>query len=171
MNKRLSITFGVLAVTLAGCASPAMHENMVAGQEYAHPKLSSKFYKAIKSTTVEGGSETNPIWTSQVSSENFQMALNESLKKAELMSDSGQYDLSARLVALKQPIIGFKMTVRATVDYTIKDRATKAVIFDETIESAYTARMSDTVLGVKRLRLANEGAIKNNIELLLQKIS
>jgi len=170
--KRLSVAASILAIALSGCASPAMHENMVvSGEQLRVVVPGSKFHNKISKITVTGGSETIPIWTSQVSSESFQLALSESLNKAGLATEQGPYSLNANLVALDQPLLGVGMTVRASVDYKIKDEATGSVLFDETIDSAYTATMSDAVIGVKRLRLANEGAIRRNIEQFLKKIN
>lgn len=170
--KRILLCASMTAVILSGCASPAMNENMVvSGEQMHHAAPSSKFHKNVNKITVQGGSETIPIWTSQVSSENFQLALNDSLKAANLWSDQGKYSLNANLISLEQPLFGIGMTVRASVDYKIKDEISGSIIFDETIDSAYTAGMSESVIGVKRLRLANEGAIRRNIELFLKKLA
>jgi hypothetical protein len=150
-----------------------MHENMtVNGDQLRMVAPGSKFHKKISKITVTGGSETIPIWTSQVSLENFQIALNESLTKAGLVIEQGSYSLNANLGALEQPLVGIGMTVRVSVDYKIKNEATGAILLDETIESAYTARRSDAFVGIKRLRLTNEGAIiRRNIKQFLKKIN
>ncbi len=173
---RNNVISGVVSITifaagLSGCASPAMNENMIPqGDQLIKVSHGNKFHRGIKGAEVTGGSETNPLWTSQVSSENFQLALNNSLKEAGLLSEGGKYELKAKLVTLDQPLIGIGLTVRATVDYLISDKTTGAKIFDETIESSFTAGMSDSMVAIRRLRLANEGAIRRNIELFLKKI-
>jgi hypothetical protein len=172
MTKNTVIVLTLSIIGLSGCASPAMNENMIPqGEQLAKVAPGSKFNHSIKNIEVVGGSETIPIWASQVSSENFQIALNNSLKEAGVLSENGKYDLKATLVTLDQPIMGIGMTVRTTVDYLIRNKTTGSTIFDETIESSFTAGMSDSVLGVKRLRLANEGAIRRNIELLIKKLA
>lgn len=170
--KKETAAIVAIGIALSGCASPAMNENMIPqGEALYLVAPGSKFNQSIKKTEVSGGSETIPIWTSQVSSENFQLALNDSLKKAGVLSNNGRYDLKAKLVALDQPAFGIGMTVRATVDYIIRDTVGNNVIFDETIESSFTAGMDDSMIAVRRLRLANEGAIRRNIELLIKKLS
>lgn len=171
-SKLVALSVTVLGLSLGGCASPAMYENMIVnGTQFIKMEPSQKFYHSVKNVEVTGGKDTNPLWTSQVGSEDFQIALNKSLVQAGILSEVGPYDMKAHLVSLKQPIIGFSYTVRATVDYLIKDRQTGQILLDEKIESAYTASMSESPIGIIRLRLANEGAIRNNIESLLQKLN
>lgn len=63
------------------------------------------------------------------------------------------------------------MTVKAVVNYKLTDKTSHNTILKETIDSSYTAQFSDSVVGVKRLRLANEGAIKENIKQFIEKLN
>jgi hypothetical protein len=83
-----------------------------------------------------------------------------------LATGNARFNLAAQLVQLKQPMMGFDMTVTATVKYTLTDMAGNTV-WTKDIVTPYTARMSDAFMGVKRLQLANEGAIKANITQLV----
>ncbi|MEM7445697.1 MAG: hypothetical protein AAF414_20415 [Pseudomonadota bacterium] len=56
------------------------------------------------------------------------------------------------------------MTVTSTVEYVIEDQLTGQTIFEEVITAPYTAAFGDSLLGVERLRLANEGSIRANIQ-------
>jgi hypothetical protein len=47
----------------------------------------------------------------------------------------------------------------------------KAVAMRKAIKSAYTAALSDSLIGVTRLRLAVEGAVRDNISQGLQAVS
>lgn len=159
-------------VLLAGCAAPAEKENMV---PYADQLLKmgpqQKIHHKIKNIQVTGGSDTNPLWTSQVSNTDFQAALYTALDQAKILNDVGNLNLKVRLVALDQPLFGIGMTIHASVEYVINDDNTDKTIFDEIVNSSYTAEMSDSLVGVTRLRLANEGAIRNNIELLIKRLA
>ena len=170
--KNTLILLSAAAIALSGCASPAKIENMtIQKNQLVNVASNSKFYNSISHVVVDGGKDTNPLWTSQVSSESFESALIESLRQANLWSYTKKYSLQTNLISLKQPIVGFNMTVRASVDYKVKDETTGTVIFDEKIDSAYTATVGDAFAGFERLRIANEGAIRNNIELFLKKLS
>lgn len=132
---------------------------------------SSKLYQSVSVGDVGGGKETNPLWSSQVSSDDFAKALTETLSaNAMLATASGNYKLDAQLVSLAQPMIGLDMTVTAGVTYTLTDMANGTVVYENTVETPYTATVGDAFVGVTRLRLANEGAVKANLSKMLSDI-
>lgn len=117
---------------------------------------------------IGGGKETNPLWTSQVSSEDFSETLRQAFSAhAMLATEKGAYRLDAELQKLKQPLAGFNMTVTSDVKYTLTNVDTGEVVIDEVISTPYTAKTSDAFMGVERLRLANEGSIRENISALI----
>jgi len=108
---------------------------------------------------------------SSISNEAFQEAVIQSLKANDLYSETGSYTLNIELQKVKQPIVGISMTVTTTVRYVLSDQANDRVLLDEVIVSPHTAKISDAFVGVTRLRLANEGSAKKNIEGLIEKIA
>ncbi len=163
MTKIISIFIAITA--LAGCATPARVDQMTVSLpiQQTNPALKD----SIGISDVTGGRETNPMWTSQVSSDDFRRALEASLQSAGLYSRIGvgsKYQLSADLTRLDQPLMGFDMTVSATVRYSVVDRLSRKEVYSRVIQIPFTARMSDAFMGAERLRLANEGAIKVNIQ-------
>lgn len=161
----LAIMSGALA--LQGCATGANTQGMTYQKAVASQALQGQLSVA----PVTGGKQTNPMWTSQVSSEAFEGALKASLLQAGMLGQAGQAPLTleANLISLKQPLFGLDMTVTATVGYQVKDASGKAVLV-ETIVTPYTATVGDAFAAIKRLRLANEGAIRKNIETLIGKL-
>ncbi len=110
------------------------------------------------------------MWTSQVSSEGFKRALEQSLENAGMFSkivSGGKYQLTADLNKLDQPIAGFDMTVTATVRYSLVETKSRKEVYGRVIQMAYTAKLSDAFAGTTRLKLANEGAVKANIQALI----
>jgi hypothetical protein len=138
---------------------------MTAGLDTAHIiNASSPLYMAMKVNPIEGGKDTSPLWKSNVSNQDFQTALEQSLQlNTMLAATRSKYDITVKLDALKQPLIGFGMTVTAVVHYVVTPNGGGAPIYDQVITSPYTANFSDAFVGVERLRLANEGAIRTNI--------
>jgi len=157
---------------MSGCASGARTGAMVA--EVTPDTLitdSSPVRSAIQIGNVGGGSKTNPLWKSEVSNENFRAALEQSLALHTMFATgSGKYTLNAEMVSLDQPFAGFDITVTAQVHYTLVSAADGSTKLDETVTTPFTATMGDSLLGVERLRLANEGAIKTNINGIIAKI-
>lgn len=169
--KALGLAFVIL---IAGCASPARVDQMTAsgGLSRTVPK-DSPLKGSIGIKDVTGGRETNPMWVSSVSSADFERALEDSLRSAGLLNpvrSSGRLQLIADLVRLDQPMFGFDMTVTATVRYSIVERSTGKEIFSRLIPTPFTATMSDAFVGTTRLKLANEGTIKKNIEALIDEL-
>lgn len=164
----------IAALYLSGCAAPAEYKNMV----YMAPQCvqatpSSKLYHAISLNPVQGGKNTNPLWTSQVSAEDFQKALEISLKESGYLSQdkSTTYALTANLKRVKQPLFGFDMKVTSSVNYRLDEVQKDKTLLNGDLDAAFTATVSDAFVGVERLRLANEGSIKENIKILIEKLA
>lgn len=169
MNVK-NLTLVVLAsLSLAACASGAKPgAMMVPVTEAALIDASSPLYKAIAVGNVTGGKKTNPMWTSEVSNEAFIEALTQSLSAHTMLAVEGaKYQLTAELLEVKQPLMGFNLTVTSKVKYTLTAVDGGAVLFQKEIVTPYTAKMGEAFVGVERLRLANEGSIRTNIQDLI----
>ena len=150
----------LLLVTLAACAQPAMQANMVASPAAPLP-ATSRWRNSVAVGTVVGGEPTHPLWVSRVGNAEFTEALRTSLGMHGLAGERLQVD--AALQNLAQPFVGLDMTVTATAQYRVTERATGRVVFDQVITTPFTANFSSQLYGVERLRAANEGAIRANI--------
>lgn len=166
--NRLPI-FIFLIFFLTGCASSAKVESMIVSGTPEQRIQPTPLRQNISVSDVTGGRETNPMWTSQVNSGGFRAALEESLKEVGLfaMGSLGQYYLIANLDELRQPLMGASMTVNARVSYTLHDKSTGKSVYARVIELPYTAAFSDALYGATRLKLANEGAMRVNINALI----
>ena len=96
-----------------------------------------------------------------------------SLKELGLSVDTGKgkYELSVRLLELDAPSGGLNMKVTTYVKYKLTNDETGEVILSKEVIAPYTATMGDSLYGVNRLRLANEGSVKKNIEEFLVELS
>jgi hypothetical protein len=173
--KHYMTTLGALAmtVTIVGCATQAATAKMVV-QPADVVSRPSAFTKRLAVKNVSGGSETNPLWTSQVDTASFREALQLSLDSASLLSQppqSATHVLNASLVALEQPLFGFDMTVTCKARYNIVELSSGQKMFEKEIVTPYTAKAGDSFIGSERLKLANEGAVRMNFKQLLQELS
>ena len=166
MNRELALA---ACLMLGACASGANTGAMIVPVSQANIiDAKSPLHGAIAVAGVSGGQKTNPMWTSEVSNEAFLEALKQSLSAHLLLgNDTARYKLTAELLEVKQPMFGFDMKVTAKVKYTLAPAAGGAPILEKIIETPYTAAMSDAFVAVKRLQLANEGAIRTNIQALI----
>lgn len=167
------ITIMIVAITsiyLQGCASGATTAGMTSTKTYM--TSNNPFAQKISVDAVDGGSWTNPIWISKVGNKDMQEAVKASLKNNGLLANgNGAYILKPTIKDVDQPIFGASFTVNADVQYVLKEAASGKVVLSKTLKSSHKATMSDSFFGVKRMRIANEGAIRNNIDLLLQQIT
>jgi hypothetical protein len=164
----------LVTVSICACAEPARVGLMATSNIMPEVVGSNKtIQNAVAVTDVSGGKETNPMWTSQVNSPEFKSALEQSLRNSVLLTDStgqAKYHVTARLVELKQPFAGIDMTVTSKVDYRVTAVPKGTEVLAEQITTPYTATFSSSFYGVERLRLANEGAIRENISAFIKKL-
>ena len=155
IRARLVVAIGALTL-FGGCASPADPGRMTLRTPPTLQSFPVGIHHAMCVRTVTGGEETNPLWLSKVSNDDFQTALSTSMKQAGLLSsvDPCKFPIDVNLLGLSQPIGGFAMEVTAHVNYKVFDATGRPVLL-ETISAPYTATFSDAAYGVARLRLAN----------------
>lgn len=161
---------GIAALTLGGCASAARTGNMaVPADRLQGDQERVQLSQTLRVASVSGGKGTNPMWKSKIGNPEFRAALEQSLSAAGLtaVGDQVKYLLDVELVQLDQPSFGFSLSVTMTVNYRLKEAATGRLVWRDSISASYTARMSESVIGVKRLRLASEGAARENISELI----
>lgn len=170
-NTLLSLSLVAVAGIMGGCATPATHEGMI-------PTDYDTARKQAKSVSVQvgGGQATSSMGKSQISDEAFAKALVEAITKSQTFSQvvqgkGGDYQLLVNIVSMEQPTFGLDMTVKMEAGWTLKNIATGQVVWQEAIKSQHTATTGDAFVGTTRLRMANEGAARNNIKQGLARIS
>ena len=157
-----------LPLALAACASGARPNAMTVG---AAPGTAisdrSPLRYAVQVGAVSGGSRTNPLWKSAVSDDDFRQALEQSLSLHAMLAGTPRYVLDAQLVSLERPLIEVQSTVTATVRYTLVAAADRSVAWSQTLTTSGTAKLGDALSGPERIRVATEGAMRENIKLML----
>ena len=175
---RFTALAALILATLGACAQPASYAAMVVDAQAVDTARgpAPSYRETLVVAPVRGGKETSPLWTSQVGNAEFQEALTRSLIATKLASANilinpgaanGRYRLEAALQSLQQPLMGFDLTVTATVAYKLTEISTGAVVYESTLVTPATATMSDALIAVERLKLANEKAIRANLTKLV----
>lgn len=161
---------GVMA-TLAGCATPVSHETLVP------VKLDVvKHHPQSVAVIASGGSETSATGKPQVSDSELQMAVSEAIKQTQTFSrvvdgKNGDYILTVTVFNVTQPSFGLSFTVNVEMGWTLARADNGAKVWQESIKSAHTVSATEAFVGATRLKLATEGAIRNNVSQGLTKIS
>ena len=170
-----ALVFACAAATVTACAEGARSDSMALtiAPGAAAVGQTDPGYKAYRVAHVDGGSKTNPLWMSAVSSEDFQKALEGSLRAMGLLADdpaAAKTEISANLQDLQRPLAGLDMSVTSKVHYTAKSTADQKVVFDDVVAATGTAKFGDALIAVQRLQLANEASMKENIKAFIERL-
>lgn len=171
LQRAAALVLAIAAVALAGCATPAHKENMSAVPAVAVKKLP---YSVRVET--RGGAETGALDSSNVSNADLKAAIESSITtsglfKSVVQGPGGDYELTVSVTQLEKPLFGGAFTVTFETGWSLVKVSDRSVALRKAIRSSYTATMSDSFVGVTRLRLAVEGAVRDNIAQGLQAIS
>jgi len=171
---RFSFRFLVLCTCIAvlgGCATPTTYEGMI-----PTAFRTAKKHPQTVGISVNGGKETDSTGKPQISDATFTQALTESIVKSQTFSKviqggGADYLLTVTLFGMEQPSFGLSFTVKLEAGWTLKRAGNGQTVWQESIKSEFTATTSDAFAAVTRLRLATEGAARNNISAGLARIS
>ncbi len=126
---------------------------------------------------VRGGRATDPKGPSQISNQALARAIVDSIKSSRAFTRvaagaGAEYRLRVDIIELEQsPQTGFSMTARMEARWTLFGPDTGKPVWAETIYSSYTASAISSRKAVTRMRLATEGAAKENIRQGIERIS
>lgn len=148
---------------LIGCATPATKEAMTADKVVV-----AKKHPRTVSITAQGGSETGVMDSSNISNSDFAKAIETSIVKNGLFTQvleggSGDYLLNVAITSISKPMFGASFTVNMEAGWTLMEKSTGKIVMRESIRSSSTVTMGQALIGVERLRLAVEGAARENI--------
>jgi hypothetical protein len=138
-------------------------------------KITKNHVESI-SVIADSGSETEAIGKPQISNVALRQAVVGAINQTKIFSSviagkNGDYVLNVNIFNLTQPSFGFSFTVKMEMGWTLTRASTGAVVWQEAITSEHTATVSDAFTGMTRLKMATEGAAKNNVALGLAKLS
>ena len=169
----IGVAGGLAFPTLPRDADQAKSENLVIQGDVC-PTCDSnrRFAQKIQIGEVQGGRESGELPARgrypdvEVPNEAFRGALEQSLRNNGLLAEDVSHArliLNTHLIELGQPPGGLSMTVYSTIRYVLRDKQTGEQVRDELVETKFTAKFWDTILGRKRMIKAVEGSIRDNI--------
>lgn len=178
MSRPAHLCAALLTALLAGCGAPSQPLPMAitaADALQIRGWVPDALKTQIAIAPVKGGLATNRWWGSKVSAVALQQALDESLyavgMKPLAPQPAARYELQAELVQLDQPLVpAMAVTVDVAVRYTLVDKTAEGrIVYQRRIANSEEARLGEAVLSPsERLRIANERALRANIDLLLR---
>jgi len=159
-----------ILLLLASCSYKPQLVNMIYdGSSFAENSTG----KSIRVLYTSGGN----IGAGSIENQDFNLALVHSLRVSKFFTEvfssgeEGDYRLQTQILGQDQPAMGFDMTVKLTVAYYIYKGSTEEKIYENIITSVFTAGAGEAFAGAKRLNIANEGAVKDNIKQFIYDIA
>ena len=169
-SRRLLLAALPLAF-VGACAPPASYTAMVAGAPPGQAPA-PVYRNAITVGSATLGRDMATPWTSAVSPDQVQQALVQTLAVAGLgQPANGRFRLDGLLLTLDRPYAGFAMTVTATIAWRLTDTINGAVVYDRTLRTLGTASLDDAIDNNNRLRIADQRAVRANLQQLVQDLS
>jgi len=172
INSHLRFLAACAMITLlAGCASPASRQELVVEETSfgtRHP------YSVF--VIAGGGGETDATGYTNISNEDLEGAIKESIIKSGLFSSvakthDADYKLSVNLVSMSKPMFGLSFTIDMEMSWSLVNTKTGAAVMRESIKSSHTTGGGEAFAAVTRIRMAVERAAEKNIRQGLQKIA
>jgi hypothetical protein len=156
---------------VAGCATASQPAAMTP----AAVNITQRHAQAV-AVKVIGGSATTATGMSKISNEDFEAALRRAIEQSRVFAEvteaaSAPYQLDVVITRLGQPFFGASLTVTLETNWSLRRRGDAAPVWEKGITSTYTAKAGEAFAGVTRLRLANEGAARLNIEEAIREMS
>ena len=174
-NKQLYYILSVfIFIVMSSCSHAPRPAYMVPTMEGLTFKNSNK---SLNVEMVLGGEETDElIKGSRIDSSSFLSALVQALSESNMftnlnVSDNPDYSLSTLIISQSQPLFGISMRVSMMVRYTLIEGDNGSQVWKKDIVSSYTAGFGEALMGATRLKKANEGAVRENIKLLLKELA
>ena len=162
-SRRLILAALSLAC-VGACAPPASYSAMVADRVPGQTPAPA-YRNSITVGSVTVGRDTGTPWRSAVGPGQIQEALVQTLAANQLgQPANGRYRLDALLLMLDRPYAGFAMTVTAAIAWRLTDAASGVVVYERTLKGLGTATLDDAVDNNNRLRIADQRAVRANIQ-------
>ncbi|HDR27241.1 hypothetical protein [Rhodovulum sp.] len=168
MTGRMGRAVAVLAMVaaLGGCVQNGAPSGPVPSG--ISPVATGSVHSGMIGAVVQPGGAALPGWAPELSDGTFRAALENALRQARIMAPGGVRTLEATVLQVDQPPSETSTTkVVLTVHYLLRD-VTGRPVLERRVTSGYTATIAQAVQGVDRLRVAREGAMRQNIDVLLR---
>lgn len=168
----LALCAGTLCCLASGCMffpKPCEADAMAACGKIESESLKNE---KLSVADVSGGQETHWWWMSNVGNPELRRALEISLMNAGAFSqETGRYALSAEILCENAPFVGTDLTCEIDIHYSVYDTLSGSIDFEKRISSEGRTRFFEEILGVHRLRICKERAVRANIEKFFEELN
>jgi hypothetical protein len=164
-TKVLFAAVAVFGLLTTGCSTTTKSRAMIPATISAANRTSLPVQ-----AVVAGGARTDPYGRSGITNETFREALESSLVQCGIFRSAGNggYVVEAFIADIDQPVLGISMRVNLDISYAL--RRGGSTIWRKGIRSTYEAPYGAHFADAVRLRIATEGAARENIASLIREL-
>ena len=156
MKRALAIS---ILLILGGCAS-------IAPEQITPRDLLLDQVEGKSNVRVSGSNEQI------IKNEDLKLAVESAIISSQLFSGMGRnLNVSVSVLSIKNPMFGMDLTAEARVRWQIVNADSKEEIFNAVFSSSHASTVGDHVVAVQRMKMANQEALRKNIEIALKAIS
>ena len=102
---------------------------------------------------------------SRFSNDVIRQAIINSMNNANIFDGSiRNLEITMTLQSVKEPILGLDVTSVVRANWKVVDQTTGNELFNENIIGSHTAAFFEHLIAAKRMKIANDNAIKENIK-------
>jgi hypothetical protein len=159
-NNKMKRTLVIsILLMLGGCAS-------IAPEQITPRDLLLDQIEGKSNVRVSGSNEQI------IKNEDLKLAVESAILSSQLFSGMGRnLNVNVSVLSIKNPMFGMDLTAEARVRWQIFNADSKEEIFNSVFSSSHTSTVGDHVVAVQRLKMANQEALRKNIEMALKAIS
>lgn len=158
-----------IVIGLSGCARFDKEKMISRGFR------SETYHPYSVSVSIGRGDEEADVGLAPVPRDDLQYAIEESIRTGQVFEEvvsgeNGDYMLNVSVFTLEQPVFGINFTVKLGAGWVLT-KANGSIVWQKLIKSECSTTMSDSWHGMTRLRMANDGAIRENIKQGMMQLS
>ena len=168
--EQLIVLFTIGSTLLVGCASAPQAENMAIWPgDLTRVQVGENLKDGVVVKEVLGGKETSSAGKPELGNRELKEALTRSFRRVHILSpnETGKYYVSAKVIHVDR----VTSLVTTAIQYIVVESSSKKEIYNKVIRAMHHSTVGDALWGLKRLRLAIEGATKKNITMFVRELS
>jgi len=159
MNKFKALSICLLLIIISGCATTDVTKMT------PESNVSDVSFSGSANILVVGSNEAI------AKNSDIKLAIEAALANSQLFNgDETKFRINVNVLSIKNPMMGINLKSELRIKWQLIDIAENKIVWEDNLTNDYTATMTDSLVAVTRLRIANEGVIRENIQLAIDEM-
>ena len=98
-------------------------------------------------------------------------AIETALTNAQLfVGDERNYRINVSVLSIKNPMMGLDLKSELRIKWQLIDLTQDKLVWEDFLSNDFTATLGDSFVAVTRMRMSNEGVIRENIQMAIDEM-